>query len=257
MHFDQSVIRWTLGLCLDIVVAIAAVRSGLFKRLPVFTIYLFLVVACDFLTTIFRGVLEHRPLVVFYEYWAGEALLIGMRAAAVGEICFQLFGPYRGIWRLCRLFLGVAAALLLAAAAYSGVGQQYLLPVSITVLQRGLELAIVGTLAFALLFARYYELKIERFMMLIIGGLFFYSAVQIGNSQLMSQLKGPYYAVYAGLTLVSFDIASLVWLAAVWKPVPVLATPSRASETDTFGVSIPEMNARLRELNARLSEIMR
>ena len=126
----------------------------------------------------------------------------------------------------------------------------------ITLLQRGLELAIVGTLAFALVFAKYYEVKIERFMMLIIGGLIFYSAVQIGNSELMSTLKDSYYQIYAGLTLVSFDVASLVWLVAVWKPVPV-AHVVQSGNLDASGLSVLEVNSRLRELNARLSEILR
>jgi len=127
----------------------------------------------------------------------------------------------------------------------------------ITVLQRGLELAIAGTLAFAFVFAKYYRLKVERFMMLIIGGLLFYSAVQIGNSQFMSLLRGPYYEFYAGLSLVAFNIASLIWLAAVWKPVPALAPVAAPMSVEVFGASRAEVNARLRELNARLSEILR
>lgn len=257
MHFDENAFRWTLGLCLDIAVAMVAVRSGLFKRLPIFTAYLFLVVGCDLLSTIFRGWFELRSAAVFYEYWGGQALMIGLRAAAVGEICFRILGPYSGIWRFCRVFLIGAAALLLIGAAYSTAGQHNSLTAFVTTLQRGLELTIVGTLAFALLFAKYYELKIERFLMLIIGGLFFYSAVQIGNSQLMSELKGRYYEIYAGLTLVSFNIASLVWLTAVWKPVPAITATPSAPELGEFGASAPEMNARLRELNARLSEMLR
>jgi len=117
-------------------------------------------------------------------------------------------------------------------------------------------LAIVGTLAFALVFAKYYEVRIERFIMLIIGGLIFYSAVQIGNSELMSTLKGSYYQVYAGLNVVSFDVASLVWLVAVWKPVPA-ADVVQSGDPYASGLSVPEVNSRLRELNARLSEILR
>jgi hypothetical protein len=259
MHFDENVIRWTLGLCLDIVVAIFAVRSGLLKRLPVFTCYLLIVVVCDLASTLSRLFLEPRSAAVFYEYWAGQAIMIGMRAAAVAEICFRLLGPYRGIWRLWRLFLAGVALFLVASAAYSAAGQQHSMTVFITVLQRGLELAIAGTLAFAFVFAKYYELKVERFMMLIVGGLLFYSAVQIGNSQFMSSLRGPYYGLYAGLSLVAFNIASLIWLAAVWKPVPAVAATvaPAAMDVEALGASRLEVNARLRELNARLSEILR
>jgi len=257
VYFNENVIRLVLGLCLDIVVAFAAVRSGLFKRLPVFTAYLVVVVSCDLLADSFRLLLGSRSTPVFYEYWAGQAVMIGMRAGAVAEICFRILSPYIGIWRLWRIFLAGVALFLLVSAAYSAAGQQHSMTVFITVLQRGVELAIVGTLAFALVFAQYYELKIERFMKLIVGGLVFYSAVQIGNSQFMSTLKSSYYEIYSGISLLSFNIAALIWLAAVWKSVPAAAAVPQASDLGAFGVSVPEVNARLRELNARLSEILR
>ncbi len=257
MHFDENVVRWTLGLCLDIAVAVFAVRSGLFRRLPVFTVYLFVVTACDLASTLCRVIFPLRSFPVFYEFWGGQAIMIGMRAAAVGEICYRLLGPYRGIWRLCRLFLGFVALFLLISAAYSSIGQQHSMTAFISLLQRGLELAIAGTLAFAFIFAKYYELKLERFMILIIGGLLFYSAVQIGNSQFMTALRGPYFEFYSTLSLVAFNITSLIWLAAVWKPVPVMRPVVVAVEVDAFDASRAEVNVRLRELNARLSEILR
>ncbi len=256
MHFDENVVRWTLGLCLDVVVAIFAVRSGLFKRLPVFTCYLLVIVACDLASTLSRLIFGFRSLPVFYEYWAGQAIMMGMRAAAVAEICYRLLGPYQGIWRLWRMFLAGVALFLLLSAGYSAVGQQHSMTIFITLLQRGLELAIAGTLAFAFVFAKYYQLKLDRFMTLIVGGLLFYSAAQIGNSQFMNRLQGPFYEMYAGLTLVAFNITSLIWLAAVWKPIPA-AVPVQEPDRSTFGASRQEVNARLRELNARLSEILR
>lgn len=257
MHFDDNVVRWTLGLCLDVAVAVLAVRSGLFKRLPVFTCYLLVVAACDLASTLCRVVFPVRSFPVFYEYWTGQAFMMGMRAAAVAEICYRVLGPYLGIWRLCRLFLAGVALFLLVSAGYAAAGQQHSMTIFITLLQRGLELAIAGTLAFAFVFAKYYEIKLERFMVLIIGGLMFYSAVQIGNSQFMNALKGPYYEFYAGLTLMAFTITSLIWLAAVRQRVPALAPVREVLAVDTFGASRQEVNARLRELNARLSEILR
>src|ERR1700733_8131985 len=237
MHFDENIVRWTLGLCLDIVVAIFALRSGLFKRLPVFTCYLFVVAACDFASTLCRVIFPVRSFPVFYEYWGGQAIMMGMRAAAVAEICFRVLGPYLGIWRLCRIFLAGVALFLLVSAGYAAVGQQHSMTVFITLLQRGLELAIAGTLAFAFVFAKYYEIKIERFMLLIIGGLLFYSAVQIGNSEFMNASMGPFYEMYAGLSLVAFNIASLIWLAAVWKPVPAAMPGREPANIEAVGAS--------------------
>jgi len=66
MHFNENVIRWTFGLCLDIVVAIVALRSGLFKRLPVFTVYLFVVAACDLFSSFLRLFFAFTSAPVFY-----------------------------------------------------------------------------------------------------------------------------------------------------------------------------------------------
>jgi hypothetical protein len=73
----------------------------------------------------------------------------------------------------------------------------------------------------------------------------------------MNALKGSYYEFYSGLTLVAFTITSLIWLAAVWERVPAMGPVREVLAVDTFGASRLEVNARLRELNARLSEILR
>ena len=255
MHFNAGIIRWAVGNSLDILVAIVAVRSGLFKRLPVFTAYLMVIVACDVIATPFQAFLRPSSAPVFYEYWSLQTIMMGTRAAAVGDICFRILSPYRGIWRLCRLVLAGVALFLLVSAAYSAAGQKHSATIFITVLQRGLEVAIIGTLAFALLFAKYYDVKIERFMMLIVGGLIFYSALQIGNSQLMSRFE----FLLPDLCRSHDDF--------IWHRVNNMARGSleaRAGgsfagsrDLDAFGVSVPEVNARLLELNARLSEILR
>ncbi len=72
MYFNQNVIRLILGLCLDIVVAFAAVRSGLFKRLPVFTAYLVVVVSCDLLADSFRMLLGSRSTPFFTSIGPGR-----------------------------------------------------------------------------------------------------------------------------------------------------------------------------------------
>jgi hypothetical protein len=254
MYLNENVIRWMLGLCLNLLLAFVLFRNRVYRRLPVFGVYLLVVIVCDFLSSGMRLLFPVRSAPIFYEFWTGQAVMIGTRAAAVGEICFQILSPYRGIWKLCRMFLAGVAVVLLGCAAYSAHGQPHLMTPFIMVLQRGLELAIVGTLAFALVFATYYELKIPRFLMLITGGLLFYSAVQIANSQFMSTLRGPYHEAYAALSLFSFNIASVIWVFALWKPLPAMEAAPMPSE---IGVTAPEVHARLRELNARLSEILR
>ena len=260
MPFSESVIRWSFGLCLDLAVPIVAVRNGLFKRLPVFTLYLIVVGVFDVITTTIRASFPHSPILVFYEYWIAQAIMVGLRATAVADICYRIISPYQGVWRLCRLVLAAVGAVLLVAAGVAAARQPNSMTAFITTLQRGVELAIVGTLAFGLLFAVYYRLRIERFMSLIIAGLLFYSAVQIGNSEYMSTLRARYFEFYSSLSLVSYNIAALIWLVAVWKPIPA-AQPAQVlqpvSGEEIAAASATEVNARLRELNSRLSEILR
>src|SRR5579864_1927718 len=105
-------VHWAATAFIEVVVLTFALRRKLFDRLPVFTIYLCILVANEAvisLTYSFAGIRSHTSL---YVYWTMQAVQVSARAAVVYEICRELLSPYEGVWKLCRpLLIGLGLTL--------------------------------------------------------------------------------------------------------------------------------------------------
>lgn len=247
-------LRWSASFGLEVAVFLLAVRRKIFKELPLFSVYLALLVASEVARWVVFHVttLSSRPS--FDVYWTTQALLVCFRALVVYEICRVLLHPYKGIWRLCQPFLlAVGAVLILDAALAAEQGRQA--ATAILTAEGGLELAALAILLFGLAFCKYYGVRVERYLLWIGLGLGFYSAVQVANNTFMQHGLGWYFSIWENLRLISFNIATVCWLVALLKPLPA-AQPVRAvlSQRD-YEILAPQVTARLRELNTRLLEI--
>jgi hypothetical protein len=249
--------RWIVAALLEFTVAVLALRHGLFRRLPIFTAYLISVVLVEIIRWSLISELGFASKAYFWCYWLTQAVLIGLRGMVVGEICCKVLGKNIGIWRLCRIILCGVAGILVANAAVAAWHNQNHVTALITILERDLELAILGTLIFAFMFTRYYIIRVDRLTAWISAGLVFYSAVQVANHEFISVFRAGFYPLYAQIVVNSFTICMLIWLAAVWKPVPAEAPATAMLGAQAYGQVMPEMNLRLRELNSRLMEILR
>ena len=249
-------VRPIAGLLLESAVLALALRHGLFRRLPVFTSYLAAVVLVEIIRWSVVSVSGFTSPQYRWAYWLTQASLMILRGLVVAEICREVFGKHLGVWRMCRVFLASVAAILCAYAAVAAWRNQDHLRTLITTADRGLELAILGTLVFAFLFARYYLIRIDRLVALISTGLVFYAAVQVVNSEFMFSWKS-YFPSYSAIVVYSFAISMLIWLVAVWRPIPARAPSAVLLGEQTYGEMMPEVNLRLRQLNNRLLEILR
>ncbi|HEV2617642.1 MAG TPA: hypothetical protein VGU63_13645 [Candidatus Acidoferrales bacterium] len=233
-----------------------ALRRELFKRLPVFSTYLCILVineAVLWVSYSFTGITSHTS---FYVYWTMQAIQVFARAAVVYEVCRVLLSPYMGIWKLCRPLL-IALGLMLAGSALA-TARRTVHPISATTLmaERGLELTVVGILLFGLIFCRYYDIQIDRHLIWIFLGLGFYSAVQVANNTFFGNwLTHTNFPVWAALRNASFNIATLFWLVALWKPLPARQPAPVLLTRGEYEILAPQVTLRLRELNARLLEM--
>ena len=253
MHNARSIVAAVL----EISVVVLALRHGLFRRLPIFTAYLVSVVLVEIIRWSLISELGFASKAYFWCYWLTQAVLIGLRGMVVAEICCKVLGKNIGIWRLCRIILSGIAGILFANAAVAAWHNQNHVTTLITILERDLELAILGTLIFAFMFTRYYIIRVDRLIAWISSGLVFYSAVQVADHEFISVFRTGFYPLYAQIVVNSFAISMLIWLAAVWKPVPAEAPSTAMLGAQAYGQVMPEVNLRLRELNSRLLEILR
>ncbi|HEY4739471.1 MAG TPA: hypothetical protein VIH76_02630 [Candidatus Acidoferrales bacterium] len=249
--------RWIAAVLLELTVALLAVRHGLLRRLPIFTVYLISVVLAEVIRWILILELGFNSKSYFWCYWLSQAVLLSLRGLVVFEICRKALGQNIGIWQLCRIILCGVAGILFAKAAVAAWHNQNHVSSLISILERDLELAILGTLIFAFIFTRYYMIRLDRVIALVSAGMIFYSAVQVADHEFISVFSSGFYPLYAQIVVNSFTISMLIWLAAVWKPLPVEVPATAMLGPRAYGQLMPEVNLRLRELNSRLLEILR
>jgi hypothetical protein len=148
-------------------------------------------------------------------------------------------------------------AILICAAAATSRGSAWYVPYLVLSIDRGLELSIVGILLFALLFCRYYGVEVDRMIARIALGLSFFSVTQVANNTFLSEAASNLFAWWGQVRVISFEAALVVWISALWKPLPSAQPAPQLLEPGVYAVVSSQVSGRLRELNARLEEMLR
>lgn len=246
-------LHWGLSALIEAAVFVLAIRRGLFERLPIFTAYLLLLLVNEATTAAVyatTGITSHAS---FVTAWTLQGLLVSLRAVVIYEICRSLLSAHQGVWRLCRpILIGVAVVLGVTAGTVAGRNVHFLEQFILTA-ERGLELVVLGILLFGLIFCRYYGVRIERHLAWIALGLGLYSAIQVANNTMLQHWL-QYFPLWNDLRNFSFNIAVVMWIIAIWRPLPTKHA-SMVLSGDKYGELAPQVTARLRELNSRLLEI--
>jgi len=123
-------------------------------------------------------------------------------------------------------------------------------------LDRGYHLTFAAAVIACLLLIRYYSIQVPAAYKMILGGFCLYSCTEILiNTVLQSLLKKAFYdyqPIWQSSTMLSFIVVLFVWVAALWKPLPVDARQATPPSDSIYQRLSPEINERLRELNEKL-----
>lgn len=249
--------RAVIVLTVEIAVYALAARRELFRRLPIFTVYLLAVVICDAFRFGVSFTLGVASMQYFVVYWGTQAILMGLRAAVVYELCGELLRPYPGVLKLCWLILLSAGLVLVTFAMAVNVNHgPYLARIFLTI-DRGFEFGILGVLVLAMWFCRYYQIPAPRLIGMIGLGLSLYSGLNILSNTLADRWFRAFQPIWTEARGDSFILAELVWLIAIWKPLPVARPSPNLLDFQEYSVMTSSVNVRLRELNSWLEEILR
>lgn len=248
-------VQWGAGALLELTVLILAIRRKLFQRHPLFTVYLGLLIFDEVVASIIYTAFGIRSHVAFYTSWTLQCLLISLRGAAVYELCGVLLAPFAGVWKIGRSFLLLIAGVLCVTAYFAASQSGPRISAIISNGERGAELAIIGILLFGLAFCRYYQIEIDRYIVWIALGFGFYSSVQIVNNTFLRQFLLSYFPLWNRLGVFSFNISTVLWGVALWKPLAVPKFAPARLEPGAYEALAPRMTSQLRSLNARLLEM--
>jgi hypothetical protein len=248
-------VAWAFGAALETLLLLLALRRGLFRRFPLFTLYLTLVVLSEPVLWFVYGKGQGHLRLIYVAYYLTQCLLLLARGAAVAEICRDLLSQYPGIWKVCRGFLLTIAVILVALAA--AVAYRTGASTAVATGERGLELAIVGVLLFAVAFCRHYEILPDQVTAMLALGLGLYSAVQVANNTLIFEWLLPYVGWWQKVRQLSYPVVVFIWLLALRHPLPEARPAPVLLDAGVYDEFVPQVNMRLRELNARLLEILK
>ena len=245
--------HWAFAASVEAGVLILALRRRVIRRLPFFVLYLAVLVAYELLFFCVYQTIGFTWRGYFYAFWSAQAVFILFRAAVVYEVCRSILFPLQGVWRLVKPTLLVIGAVLLVAMLVSAQGGPFDIKSIIPTGQRGLEVTIAGLLISGLAFCRYYRVQIENYVAWIALGLGFHSIIQATDNTFLPWLG--HFALWAALSHVSFDIALVMWVVALWKPLPAIEHSRVLLVHGEYERLSPQVTAQLRELNTRLLEM--
>lgn len=182
--------------------------------------------------------------------WSSQGLVSLARAGSVAEICYLALARFRGIWGLAWRLLAAAAALVaLYSLALSPRNWQF----AILNLDRGLELVMATVIVLLFLFVRYYEVAVQQPIRTIAIGFFLYSAFRVIDDSILERWWRTYGPLWNLLGTLAFIASLLLWASVLMeKHAQITQEPELLPEGQYRSMS-PVINARLRNLNERLS----
>ena len=248
MHLTLSEnLLWGLGAGLKVLLCALVFYRRVYRRLPFFSLYAMLLVAeVAAVWFVYRewGYLSHAA---FYTYWLASLVVLMARALVVAELCWTSLRNYPLIWSFGRKLLSLVAVVVLGYAAATAFKNNSPLAAFVLTSERGLEISFAVVLVALLGFSTWYEVALGPVDRNIVIGLGFYSCFQVINNTFMDQWMSRYFHWWVSIRVLAFDVAMLIWLAPLRKPLPPMEPGTLISE----GVAI----RLLRELLANMREI--
>jgi hypothetical protein len=218
-----QILLWSSAFILEILVFILALRRRLHLQLPLFSLYLALLVTrAVFIFMVYHST-GYTSHLAFHSYWITQAVLLSGRAAAIAELAWVASRNYPGFRLVLKWVLACIAAILLLRAAFVAVENASRLPSFVLNLERDIELAAAVILVVLLALSGRYQVRLETPQRLIAIGLFVYSLVQVLNNVVSRQWLQSYFHWWAVVRILSFHAALLIWLIALARPLPAPA----------------------------------
>jgi hypothetical protein len=186
--------------------------------------------------------------------WGLQFAVTALRLAAVLEICWLVFGNYRGIWVFIWRTLVICVVLV---AVLSMILSERGLRYGILYADRGAGLSLATAIVGLLIFARYYQVEPEDALRSLAIGFFLYACFVVVNDTLLETSKPVYGALWNFLGTVSFTSSVLVWGWALRRTVELPSTAEEMLPASVYREMSPAVNERLSALNDRLGHLFK
>jgi len=256
MHLTASAYAlWNLSIILEGILCAFIVRRRLWRLLPLFTVYMFLNLFVTIALWLVYKSFGDDSRFVFYFFWSKQSLLLAARAGVCAELCLLAFRPRPGLWLHVRRVLIAITAGILVYAAIDAFRQVSVVESFVLALQRSLELTVAILLTSLLVIANRYRIRMERFPSLVALGMCIHSTFQILNNTLLKHWLDPYFSWWNNVQIVSFQVALVIWLFALRRPLPETKPAPKLLPKDVYHSYSRLISQRLKDLDRDIQEV--
>ena len=249
-QFQQMM--WTVNTATGVLVLVLLLVRKNYRAYPAFTFYILVNLAQAILLFIAYRRWGFSSLSSWLFAWGTQIVAACARALAVVEVGGHFLSRYPGIWALARrLLLGCAGLVLL----YSGLAGRHQWKLALPSADRGLELSIATVVVLIFLFARYYDVRIERTDRSLAIGLCLYSCFRALNDTIADRFLHGYATLWSLLGMLAFFASLCLWSWALRKSRNETATEETLLPAGVYETVGPQINLRLRSLNEQLGRL--
>ncbi len=246
---------WGLGTALKVLLCVLAFYRHLYRRLPFFTLYVALLLAEVAVVWWAYHEWGYTSRRAWYAYWSALGVVLLARGLVIAELCWVSLRNFPGLWSFIRKLLILAALVLLTCAGVAAARNSYWIVAFALTTERGLELAASVILLSLLAIGVRYKVWLEPMERNILLGLAMYSAFQMLNRTFMTPRMTPYFPWWESVRIGCFDIAMVMWLVPLLRPLPAPASaPVLISEQTTVHL-LRRLLDRMRELTDELKRM--
>jgi len=246
---------WAFGTALKALLCIVVIYRHLYRRLPLFSIYVALLVAEVAVVWSVYRVWGFTSRFAWYTGWCAAGVVLLARGLAVAELCWTSLRNYPAIWSLVRRLLVFVAVVVLSFAATTAYQNKSPVAAFVLTADRGSEISILVVLVALLVVGVRYNVPLGRVERSIVLGIGIYSAFQVVNDSFMGQWMTRYLHWWNSTRVIAFDVALIIWLVPLGKALP---PPSNAPALLSERVArylLRQLLDRMREVTDELKKI--
>jgi len=218
-------ILWLLEIGLTLVLCALVFYRGLYRRLPLFGVYVVFLVAE---AAAVRWTYHHwgyTSAAARYVYWSSLGVVLCARTLAVAELCWRGLRNFPAIWAIVRRWLALLALVMLVYAAIASAKNSSPMIAFLLTAEHSLDLGISVILVALLAVGVRYQVWLGGIERNVVLGFAVYSTFQVINNSFMKHWMMKYFHWWVSASMVSFEVAMFIWIVPLLRPLPP-PTPS-------------------------------
>lgn len=245
---------WIAETTLTFILCVLVFARGLHRRLPLFGTYVALLVVETVAVHWTYHYFGYTSKAAKYVYWSSLGIVLFARALAVAELCWRSLRDSPAVWGIVRKPLALLAVGLLLYAAVSAVRNNSPMIAFMLTAERCLDFGIVVILATVAGLGVRYKVWLGAIERKVVLGFAVYSTFQVVNDAFMQKWMMRYFQWWVSASVVSFEVAMLIWIVPLLRPLPP-PTPPRTLFSEEESVTI--LTQLLEQLRRILEEMKR